>query len=119
MALRGSSMTSMPSTADSASVFGVNSCLGYVDRPHCLGLYDARACLYDTDRAPETKKYIRKARQLGVQEIKSTPCIEGLHLEIVEEKVPASSEDCKNEHCNASSATTASPKSPLFRSISP
>jgi len=57
--------------------------------------YDARACLYDTDRAPETKKYIRKAKQLGIQEIKSTPCIEALLLEILEEKVPASTEECK------------------------
>jgi len=57
--------------------------------------YDARACLYDTDRAPETKKYIRKAKQLGIQEIKSTPCIEALLLEILEDKVPASTEDCK------------------------
>ena len=57
--------------------------------------YDARACMYDMDRAPETKKYIRKAEQIGIQEIKSTPCIEALLLEILGEKVPASTDACK------------------------
>lgn len=57
--------------------------------------YNARACLYDTDRAPKVKKHILKAKQLGIQKIKSTPCIEALLLEILEEKVPASTEDCK------------------------
>lgn len=57
--------------------------------------FDACACLYDTDRAPKTKKHIQKSKQLGIQEIKSTPCIEALLLEILKEKVPASTEDCK------------------------
>lgn len=57
--------------------------------------YDACACLYDTDRAPKLKKHILKAKQLGIQEIKSTPCIEALLLEILEEKVPATTDDCK------------------------
>ncbi|MGE9270993.1 MAG: RloB domain-containing protein [Verrucomicrobiales bacterium] len=57
--------------------------------------FDVSACLYDTDRAPTIKKHIRKAKQLDIQEIKSTPCIEALLLEIQGEKVPASNEDCK------------------------
>lgn len=57
--------------------------------------YDAKACLYDTDRAPTFKKDIRKAKQLGIQEIQSIPCIEALLLEILGEKVPASTKDCK------------------------
>lgn len=57
--------------------------------------FDARACMYDMDRAPETKKHIRKAKQIGIKEIKSTPCIEALLLEILGEKVPASTDDCK------------------------
>lgn len=57
--------------------------------------YDARACLYDADRAPTVKKDIRKAKQLDIQEIKSNPCIEALLLEILEEKVADSTEDCK------------------------
>lgn len=57
--------------------------------------FDACACLYDTDRAPTIKKTIRKAKQLGIIEIQSTPCIEALLLEILGEKVPASTEDCK------------------------
>jgi len=57
--------------------------------------FDVSACLYDMDRAPTIKKHIRKAKQLDIQEIKSTPCIEALLLEILEEKVPAATEDCK------------------------
>lgn len=57
--------------------------------------FDACACLYDTDRAPTVKKDIRKAKQLNIQEIRSTPCIEALLLEILGETVPASTEDCK------------------------
>jgi hypothetical protein len=57
--------------------------------------FDVSACLYDTDRAPKVKKHILKAKQLDIQEIKSTPCIEALLLEILDEKVPASTEDCK------------------------
>lgn len=57
--------------------------------------FDVRACLYDTDRAPTVKKHIRKAKQLHIQEIQSTPCIEALLLEILEEKAPASTDDCK------------------------
>ncbi|MBC2600536.1 RloB domain-containing protein [Puniceicoccus vermicola] len=57
--------------------------------------FDARACIYDMDRAPKLKKHIRKAKQLGIHEIKSTPCIEALLLEILGEKVPASTDDCK------------------------
>lgn len=57
--------------------------------------FDVSACLYDMDRAPTVKKDIRKAKQLGIQEIKSTPCIEALLLDILGKKVPAATEDCK------------------------
>ena len=57
--------------------------------------YDACACLYDTDRAPRLKKSIRKAKQLGIIEIQSTPCIEALLLEILGERIPATTDECK------------------------
>lgn len=57
--------------------------------------FDVSACLYDTDRAPKVKKSIRKAKQLGIIEIQSTPCIEALLLEILGKKVPATTDECK------------------------
>ncbi|MEM7790240.1 MAG: hypothetical protein AAF546_02460 [Verrucomicrobiota bacterium] len=57
--------------------------------------YAACACLYDNDRSPKLKKLIRKAKQLGIIEIPSTPCIEAFLLEILGEKTPANSDECK------------------------
>ena len=61
----------------------------------CSNAFDSCACLYDTDRAPTIKRFMDKARKLKIQEIPSAPCIEGLLLEILGEKVPSSSDECK------------------------
>lgn len=57
--------------------------------------YDVCACLYDTDRPPRLKKSMNKAKRLRIIEIQSMPCIEGLLLEILGEKVPNTTDECK------------------------
>jgi hypothetical protein len=57
--------------------------------------FDARACLYDTDRAPKVKTVIGKAKRMGIVEIASIPCIEAFLLELLGQSVPRTSEECK------------------------
>ena len=57
--------------------------------------YDVCVCLYDTDRMPTAKGHIQKAKRLGIIEIASTPAIEALFLEILGERIPPETADCK------------------------
>ena len=57
--------------------------------------FDACACLYDTDRAPTQVGLKRKAKRMGITEIKSTPCIEALLLEILDKPIPEGPDLCK------------------------
>lgn len=57
--------------------------------------FDACACLYDMDRAPSQKGLMCKADRMGITEIQSTPCIEALLLEVLNQPIPEDTELCK------------------------
>jgi hypothetical protein len=56
--------------------------------------YDKRVCLLDTD-VPWSPKATKKAKSKKIVMLGASPCIEGLFLEILGHKVPATSSECK------------------------
>jgi len=57
--------------------------------------FDRRVAIYDEDRPPQ-EKHLETARRKMIQILTCSPCIEGLLLEILEEKPPSSSAECKS-----------------------
>lgn len=58
--------------------------------------YDRKAVLMDTDREWKSS-LIKRANQKKINLIGSTPCIEGLILEILDLTIPHESDKCKTE----------------------
>ena len=61
-----------------------------------ISSYDKKLCLLDTDLV-WTKQNNSDAKRKKIELIGSTPCLEGLLLQILGRAVPASSPDCKQQ----------------------
>ena len=70
--------------------------------------YDISACLYDADREATKKQNLYDADRFKIRRFVSVPCIEALLLETLEQRVPATTEECKrrlNEKVRGDSLT--------------
>ena len=56
--------------------------------------FDRRVAIYDADWQPQAK-HLKAAQRKKIQILTCSPCIEGLLLEILGEKPPSSSAECK------------------------
>ena len=56
--------------------------------------FDRRVAIYDADWQPQAK-HLKAAHRKKIQILTCTPCIEGLLLEILGEKPPSNSAECK------------------------
>jgi hypothetical protein len=56
--------------------------------------FDRRVALYDADWQPQ-KKHLQAARLRKIQILTCSPCLEGLLLEILGERPPTTSAECK------------------------
>lgn len=59
--------------------------------------YSTRTILMDTDLLWHPTDVVERAAKAGISLLPSTPCLEGLLLAILDQRIPGSSRECKRE----------------------
>jgi hypothetical protein len=83
-------------TVRDASGKGPSNVIGTAIGALRISSYDKKLCLLDTDLV-WTEQNKSDAKRKKIELIGSTPCLEGLLLQILGRAVPASSPDCKQQ----------------------
>ncbi len=83
-------------TVRDASGKGPSNVIGTAIGALRISSYDKKLCLLDTD-LEWTKENKSDAKRKKIELVGSTPCLEGLLLQILGRAVPASSLDCKRQ----------------------
>ncbi len=83
-------------TVRDASGKGPSNVIGTAVGALRMSSYDKKLCLLDTDLV-WTSENISDAKRKKIELVGSTPCLEGLLLQILGIAVPAASDDCKRQ----------------------